>query len=57
MGEFVRYYRRIPPGLRISITRNDEDISGVLYLAISSIKPRFWSAGPETYKRGGVKKI
>jgi hypothetical protein len=56
MGGPVRNYRRIPPGLRILITRNDGDISGVLYLAISFIKPRFWPAGPEIYKRGGVKK-
>jgi hypothetical protein len=56
MGGPVRNYRRIPPILRISITQNDEDISGILYLAISSIKPRFWPAGPETYKRGGIKK-
>jgi hypothetical protein len=56
MGGPVRNYRCIPPGLRISIIRNDEDISGIPYLAISSIKPRSWSAGLETYKRGEVKK-
>jgi hypothetical protein len=56
MGGLVRDYRRIPSGLRILITRNDEDISGVLYLVISSIKPRSWPAGLKTYKRGGIKK-
>jgi hypothetical protein len=40
MGGPVQDYRRIPPGLRISTTRNDEDISGVPYLAIPFIKPR-----------------
>jgi hypothetical protein len=56
MGELVRDYRRIPPGLRISTIRDDEDISGVLYLATSSIKPRFWYAEPKTYKQGEIKK-
>jgi hypothetical protein len=56
MSELVRNYHRITPGLRISIIQNDEDISGVLYLVISSIKPRFWFAGSEICKRGGIKK-
>jgi hypothetical protein len=56
MGGPVRDYRRIPPGLRISIIRNDENISGIPYLAIPFIKPRFWPAGPETHKRGEIKK-
>jgi hypothetical protein len=56
MGGPVQNYRRIPPGLRTLITRNDKDISGVPYLAIPSIKPRFWPAGPKIYKQGGVKK-
>jgi hypothetical protein len=41
MGELVRDYRHISPGLRILIIQNDENISGVSYLVISSIKPRF----------------
>jgi hypothetical protein len=56
MGGLVRDYRRISPGLRILITRNDEDISGIPYLVIPSIKPRFWPAGLKTHKRGEIKK-
>jgi hypothetical protein len=56
MGELVRDYRRIPPSLRTSITRNDKNISSVLYLAISSIKSRSWPIEPEIHKRGEIKK-
>jgi hypothetical protein len=56
MGGPVRNYRRIPPGLRTSITRNNENISGIPYLAIPFIKPRSWPAGLKTHKRGGIKK-
>jgi hypothetical protein len=56
MGGPVQDYRRIPPGLRTSTTRNDKNISDIPYLAISSIKPQFWPAGPKTHKRGEMKK-
>jgi hypothetical protein len=56
MGELVRNYRRIPPGVRILIMRSDKNLSSVLYFVISSIKPQSRSTWPETHKRGGIKK-